>query len=92
MKGGLFMLNFLVDYLDPAGADWHTSFQSNAGRQHRRLVAKEICRYIKAKGCTTQQVTCIPGEYTLNELEQLCENGLPRCLSPLRGTLEIINV
>lgn len=85
------MLNFLVDYVDPTGVDWHTSFQANAGRQHRRLAAVEICRHLKAEGCTPTLIASIPGDYTLEELERICKKGPPSNLLPLRVTFELIN-
>ena len=92
MEGGSFMLNFLVDYLNPAGVETHITYQANAGRQHRRLAAVEICRRLKAEGCTPTLIASIPGEYSLEELEQLCKKGPPSNLLPLRVTFELVNV
>lgn len=91
MKGRILMLNFLVDYLDPAGVNWHTSFQAEAGSRYHQMAAVEICRRLKAEGCTPQLVTCILGDYTLAELELLCKNGLPQSLLPLHITCEVVN-
>jgi hypothetical protein len=92
MKGGITMLNFFVGYFDPAGVAMERTYQVNTGREHHRLAAAEISKQLEAEGCTPELIARIPGDYTPKELEQLCENGLPRGHSPLCGTLEIIKV
>jgi hypothetical protein len=85
------MLNFLVDYADPTGADCHIAFQSNARPEQRRLVAKEIIRYLKAQGCTPKVIARLPGDYTPEELEHVGKYGPPASLLPLSGTYEFIS-
>ena len=85
------MLNFFVGYFDPAGVAMHRVFQSNGGREHHRSAAVEIIRRLNAEGCTPGLIARIPGDYSLKELEQLCENGLPQSLSPLHGTYEYLD-
>lgn len=85
------MLNFFVGYFDPAGVATHRVFQSNGGREHHRSVAVEIIRRLNAERCTPRLIVRIPGDYSLKELEQLCENGLPQSLSPLHGTYEYLD-
>ena len=66
------------------------TYQVNAGREHHRLAAAGISKQLKAEGCTPELIARIPGDYTPKELELLCENGLPKSLSPLHGTYEFI--
>ena len=80
MKGGITMLNFFVGYFDPAGVAMQRTYQVNAGREHHRLAAEEICKRLKAEGCTPGLIARIPGEYIPKELEELCKNGLPQSL------------
>lgn len=56
------------------------TYQVNAGREHHRLAAEEICKRLKAEGCTPGLIARIPGEYIPKELEELCKNGLPQSL------------
>lgn len=85
-------MNFLVDYLDSDGVERHTSFKADAERQHRRMATLQICRCLKAEGYTPQQITCIPGDYSFAELEQMCKNGLPQSIFPLDITCEVVNI
>jgi hypothetical protein len=91
MKEESTMLNFLVDYLDTDGVERHTSFQADAQRQQRRMAAVQICKRLKAEGYTPQRLTCIPGDYSIAELELMCKNGLPQCFLPLHITCEVVN-
>ena len=86
------MLSFLVDYLDSEGVKRHTSYKANTGKQHRRQVVIQICKRLKAEGYTAQQITCIPGDYSLAELELMCKKGLPQCFLPLHITCEVVNI
>ena len=85
------MLNFFVGYFDPTGVATQRVFQSDGGREHHRSAAVDIIRRLYAEGCTPGLITRIPGDYSLKELEQLCENGLPQSLSPLHGTYEYLD-
>lgn len=85
------MLNYFVGYFDPAGVAMQRTYQANAGREHHRLAAAEISKQLKAEGCIPELIVRIPGDYSLTELEQLCENGLPQSLSPLHGTYEYLD-
>jgi hypothetical protein len=56
------------------------------------MAVVQICRRLKSKGYTPQEITCIPGDYTFAELELLCKNGLPQCLLPLHIAAEVVNI
>jgi len=92
MNGGIRMLSFLVDYVDSAGVAWHRSFQVDAGRQYRRQAVAAICRRLEAQGCKPMLIAFLHGDYTFEELEEICTNGPSASLSPLRITYELIDM
>ena len=92
MKGGITMLDFFVGYFDPAGVPMQRTYQVNAGREQYRQAAEQIIKCLTAEGCRPSLIARLPGNYTLKELELLCENGLPQSLMPLHGTYEYFSI
>jgi len=84
------MLNFLVDYVDRSGVEMHTTFQANAGHQHRQLAVAVICRLLNIRGCMPTMIASISGNHTLKELDRISEKGPSRHQLPMRITFEHI--
>ena len=85
-------MRFLVDYSDSDGVKGQTSFKADTGKQHRRQVVVQICKRLKADGYIVQQITCIPGDYSLAELELMCKKGSPQCFLPLHITCGVVKL
>ena len=67
------MFNFIADYRDPAGREYHQAFQVSA--DDKRAASWRILWELRMQGYIISALLIISGSYTLDQLTRMADDG-----------------
>lgn len=67
------MLNFIADYRDPAGREYHQAFQVST--DDKRAASWRILWELRLQGYILTALFIIPGTYTIGQLTCMADKG-----------------
>lgn len=69
------MLNFIANYKDASGNDYHNVYQAFTHQGMLLSAAYGINIELESKGYTLHALTYVPGDFTMPELERMSDVG-----------------
>lgn len=69
------MLNFIANYKDASGNDYHNVMQAFTHQGMLIPAANGINTELKSKGYTLHALAYVPGDFTMPELERMSDVG-----------------